>query len=85
MATNKVLAGVLAGIAIGSTIGFLFATDKGKKIRKNFSKYGQSYFSDIKDQFGDVIDNFAGSFFTKDSQVESKKHIHSPQQYAKKH
>ena len=82
MASNKLIAGVLAGIAIGSVVAYLYASDNGSKMRKNLTKKGGKYIEGLKGQFGDLVDNLAGTFFT--SAKEELTHMHSPQQYAKK-
>jgi gas vesicle protein len=82
MASNKLIAGVLAGVAVGSIVAYLFATDKGSKMRKNLTKNSGKYMESLKGQFGDLIDNLAGTFFS--NATEELTHMHSPQQYAKK-
>lgn len=38
MKTNKTVIGILGGVAVGATLGILFAPDKGSNTRKKPSK-----------------------------------------------
>ena len=51
MDTEKVLLGFLAGVAVGATLGILFAPDSGANTRKKISQKGQDYAGGLKDQF----------------------------------
>ena len=44
MENGKVLLGVLAGVAVGATLGILFAPDSGTNTRKKIMKKGEDYF-----------------------------------------
>ena len=54
MKTNKVLLGVLGGVAVGAIAGILFAPAKGTKTRKRIMKKGNDYTKDLKNKFEDL-------------------------------
>jgi len=58
MSTGKTLLGLLAGAAIGATLGILFAPDKGSETRKKLSKKGVDLADDLKYQFYELVDSF---------------------------
>jgi len=55
MKSGKVLLGLLAGMAVGATLGILFAPDKGTNTRKKISKKGADYADELKEKFDDFI------------------------------
>jgi gas vesicle protein len=62
MSTGKILLGVLAGAAVGATLGILFAPDKGSSTRKKISKKGQDYAEELGGKFNDFIDGVTQKF-----------------------
>jgi len=62
MSTEKVIIGVLAGIATGALLGVLFAPDKGSETRKKIAKKSSDTVNDLKDKFGNLIDDIADKF-----------------------
>lgn len=64
MTSGKVVLGALAGIAIGASLGILFAPDKGSDTRKKIMRKGNSYASDLGDKFNDFIETMTGKFET---------------------
>lgn len=56
MSQGKVLTGVLAGIAVGATLGILFAPKKGSKTRKKIINKGKSYVDEVKDRYNNIVD-----------------------------
>lgn len=62
MSTQKVMAGILAGLAVGALFGVLTASEKGEVTRKNILKMGDDYSSDLKAKFNEFIDNLSDSF-----------------------
>ncbi len=62
MNSGKLLLGVLAGVAVGATLGILFAPDKGSTTRKKISKKGQDFAEELGEKFNDIIDNVTHKF-----------------------
>jgi gas vesicle protein len=59
MSKGKVLLGVLSGVAIGATLGVLFAPDKGWNTRKRISKKAEDLSEDLKEKFDEFLDNIS--------------------------
>jgi gas vesicle protein len=78
MGSGKVLLGVLAGVAIGATLGILFAPDKGSTTRKKISKKGDDYAEEIEDKFNEFVENITKQFKTMTEETvrfaEEEKH-----------
>jgi gas vesicle protein len=70
MSTNKIVLGVLGGVAVGALAGILFATAKGTKTRKRIMKKGNDYTKDLKNKFEDLYNNVSTKY---DSVVEQAK------------
>jgi len=64
MKSGKILLGVLAGVAIGATLGILFAPDKGSSTRKKISKKGDEYADELEKKFNDFIDSLTHKYET---------------------
>ena len=47
----KIIAAVAAGIAVGATLGVLFAPDKGSETRKKMNDEGKKFYDEVKDKF----------------------------------
>jgi gas vesicle protein len=62
MSSGKVLLGVLAGLAVGATLGILFAPDKGSKTRKKIQKKGDEYADELGEKFSDFIESVTEQF-----------------------
>lgn len=54
MKTSKVIAGIITGIAVGASLGILFAPEKGEKTRKKIA----SGTKDAKDKLKESFDEF---------------------------
>jgi gas vesicle protein len=62
MNSGKVLLGVLAGVAVGATLGILFAPEKGASTRKKISKKGDDYAEELGEKFNEFLDGLAQRF-----------------------
>ena len=51
MSSGKTALGLLAGVAIGATLGILFAPDKGSETRRKLNEQGKKFADDVKDKF----------------------------------
>jgi gas vesicle protein len=67
---GKVLLGVLAGVAVGATLGILFAPDKGSNIRKKISKKGEDYAEGLEDKFNEFIESVTQKFESLKQEAE---------------
>ncbi len=48
--TGKIVAGVLAGVAVGAVLGLLFAPDKGSNTRNKLSESMKGFGKELADQ-----------------------------------
>ncbi|MFH0894210.1 MAG: YtxH domain-containing protein [Bacteroidota bacterium] len=64
MSAGKVLLGVLAGVAIGATLGILFAPEKGSSTRKKISIKSDEYADELVEKFNDFIESITEKFET---------------------
>jgi gas vesicle protein len=62
MDSGKVLLGVLAGAAVGATLGILFAPDKGSNTRKKISKKSNEYAEGLEDKFREFMESMTDKF-----------------------
>jgi len=69
MSIKKVLIGVLAGAAVGATLGIMFAPDRGSTTRKRFSRKGFDYSDELEEKFNELIDSITQQFETVVAEV----------------
>ncbi len=75
MNKGKVILGVLAGIAAGTTLGILLAPDKGSYTRHKISKKGNDYVDGLSEKFNDFIESVNNRFEKiKDDAIHMAKH-----------
>ncbi len=64
MKSEKVILGILAGVAGGAILGLLFAPEKGARTRKRISDTSEDYAEELKDTFNDYV-NAVSKQYTK--------------------
>jgi gas vesicle protein len=57
--TGKIVAGVLAGVAVGAVLGLLFAPDKGSHTRQKISDSMKGFGRELADQAESFISDKA--------------------------
>ena len=62
MNSGKILLGVLAGVAIGATLGVLFAPKKGSSTRKRIARKSNDYVNELEDKFNEVIEGVSRKY-----------------------
>jgi gas vesicle protein len=55
MTKKKLITGIVAGIAIGGVLGYLFATEKGAKTREKIAEETGNFFDEVVAQFMDMM------------------------------
>jgi gas vesicle protein len=62
MKTDKVILGVLGGLAAGAIMGILFAPEKGKKTRKKIKNVGNDYKDELKEKFDSALETISKKY-----------------------
>lgn len=62
MKTDKVVLGILGGMAAGAMLGILFAPEKGTKTRRKIMDKGTDYVDDLKDKFDTVVGSITKNY-----------------------
>jgi gas vesicle protein len=62
MSNSKLLAGFLAGAAVGGILGILMAPDKGEVTRRKIIDKGSDFSDAVKDKFNDTVDGLKEHF-----------------------
>lgn len=62
MNTGKAVLTVLASVAVGATLGVLFAPDKGSATRKKIVQKKDDYVSELENKFNDFIGQITRKF-----------------------
>ena len=55
MKADKIILGVLGGVAVGALFGVLFAPDKGDKTRKKIMDKSNDYADELKDKLDTLL------------------------------
>ncbi|WP_291101543.1 MULTISPECIES: YtxH domain-containing protein [unclassified Flavobacterium] len=72
MKTDKLILGVLGGVAAGALMGILFAPEKGSKTRRKIARKGNDSVDVFKDKLDSLIDNVSKKY---DSIWQSEKDL----------
>lgn len=62
MNTGKVASGVLAGLAVGTILGILFAPKKGSETRREIMDKGNDYMDQLKSKYNDLGESLKNQF-----------------------
>lgn len=62
MSTGKIVVGALAGLAMGSLLGILFAPEKGSRTRRKILSKGEDYMDDFKEKIQDYVENLKDTY-----------------------
>lgn len=62
MKTSNTLLGIIAGLAVGATLGVLLAPDKGEKTRKKIISKSKEAKDKLKDSFDDFLDTVSDKY-----------------------
>jgi gas vesicle protein len=55
MTKKKLITGIVAGVAIGGILGYLFATEKGATTRKKIAEETGNFFDEVVGHFMDMM------------------------------
>jgi gas vesicle protein len=59
MSSGKVLLGMLTGVAVGTTLGILFAPNKGVDTRKKITNQGNDLTDSLLSKFNGIMDTMS--------------------------
>ena len=62
MKADKVILGVLGGIAVGALLGVLFAPEKGEKTRRKIMDKSNDYADELKDKLDSLLGTVSNKY-----------------------
>ncbi|MFH6768839.1 YtxH domain-containing protein [Gaetbulibacter aquiaggeris] len=62
MKSNNAILGLVAGLALGATLGVLLAPDKGEKTRKKIGSKTKKVKDNLKESFDDFLDTVSEKY-----------------------
>ncbi|MFE3872457.1 YtxH domain-containing protein [Flavobacterium sp. ZS1P70] len=62
MKTDKVVLGILGGVAAGALLGILFAPEKGDKTRKRLMDKSNDYADELKDKLDTLLGTMTNKY-----------------------
>ena len=72
MSAEKVLIGVVAGMAVGAIVGVLFAPDKGSETRSKIVSKGEDTIHGLKLKVSNLMDMLAEKLHEEEREVSKK-------------
>ncbi|MEZ4874807.1 MAG: YtxH domain-containing protein [Flavobacteriaceae bacterium] len=70
--TGNVITGIVSGLAVGATIGILFAPDKGSKTRKKIKKTAVESKDALMEKTHEITDQITHAFSTKKNEFSKE-------------
>ena len=74
MSKEKIIFGAIAGIAVGTLLGVLFAPDKGSVTRKKIFRKSDDYLDELKNKFEELLGNMAEKNEEDTAHEQTEKH-----------
>lgn len=62
MKADKIILGVLGGVAVGALMGVLFAPEKGDKTRKKIMEKSNDYADELKDKLDSLLGTVSSKY-----------------------
>ena len=62
MSAGKIVAAVLAGVAVGAALGILFAPEKGSEVRRRIAKKSKDYADELGEKAHEFMDGITEKF-----------------------
>jgi len=72
MSAEKVVIGMVAGVAVGAILGVLFAPDKGSETRNKIVSKGEDTIHDLKIKVSNMMDMLAEKFHEEEKELAKK-------------
>ena len=72
MKSGKAILGLLAGVAVGATLGLLFAPDKGTDTRKKIKKSADELKDGFKGKYNDLVETVTQKIDALTQEVKGK-------------
>ncbi|MEI7660841.1 MAG: YtxH domain-containing protein [Bacteroidota bacterium] len=78
MRSGKILLGVLAGLAVGASMGILFAPARGSSTRRKISRKSDEYADELGEKFNEFAESIKDKFekIRKDANAMAKSGKH---------
>ena len=68
--TGNIITGIVSGLAIGATVGILFAPDKGSKTRKKIKKTAKESKESLVAKTNEISEQLSSTFTSKKKRIQ---------------